>query len=76
MVDFAELMGADREVAEVELMDVLNLEIALANISAPREQRRNKTALYNPTTLGEFATGPGLPPSWTDYVRELVTMDG
>ncbi len=76
MVSMAELLGADRDVAKAELMDVLNLEIALANISAPREERRNKTALYNPTTLGEHPRGEGLPPSWTAYAQEILSIDG
>ncbi len=76
MVSMAELLGADRGTAETELMDVLKLEIALVNISAAREQRRNKTALYNPTTLGEFSSKPGLPPSWTAYVQNLMNIDG
>ncbi len=76
MVSMAELLGADRGTAETELRNVLKLEIALANISAAREQRRNKTALYNPTTLGEFSSKPGLPPSWTEYVQNLMKIDG
>lgn len=54
MVDMAVLLGADEERAKRELMDSLNFEIALANISLPNEKRRNATALYNPMTVKDF----------------------
>ena len=49
----------------------MDFEMRLANISAPKSERRNKTKLYNPTTLGEFPTGEGFPESWTEYVQKL-----
>ncbi|XP_062561587.1 neprilysin-2 isoform X3 [Armigeres subalbatus] len=54
MVDMAVLFGAEEERAKRELMDSLNFEIALANISLPNEKRRNATALYNPMTVKDF----------------------
>ncbi|XP_055546454.1 neprilysin-2-like isoform X2 [Wyeomyia smithii] len=54
MVDIAVLLGANVNRAKVELYESLAFEIALANISLPKEQRRNITALYNPMTVKEF----------------------
>lgn len=51
MVDMAVLLGADEARAKRELLDSLNFEMALANISLPNEKRRNATALYNPMTV-------------------------
>lgn len=51
MVDTAVLFGASRENAEKELKLSLQFEIELAHISKSREDRKNITALYNPTTL-------------------------
>ena len=47
MVDAAVWMGAKPEDAANEMREVLDFELNLANITLPREKRRNKTALYN-----------------------------
>jgi predicted metalloendopeptidase len=74
MVDTAVLLGADRKVAEKELEQSLDFEIKLAMITAPMEERRNSTKRYNPTTTGAAKTYPGLPPSWTTYVKVIVLI--
>jgi len=51
MVQTAVFMGAKEEVAKIEMKEALELELKLAEMSLPREERRNKTALYNPMTL-------------------------
>jgi len=51
MVETAVYFGADRVTAEKELKDSLNFELKLAEMSLPREKRRNKTALTNQMTL-------------------------
>ncbi len=72
MVDTAVLFGADKAVAESELKESLLFEIELAtDILKPKEERRNATLLYNPTTLGELKSYEELPPSWTDYFKAL-----
>jgi membrane metallo-endopeptidase-like protein 1 len=74
MVDAAVLLGVDRDKAKTELKLALEFEIKLANISTPREERRDGSKLYNPTTLGNMKTGPGLPESWTTYVQDLFDL--
>ena len=74
MVDAAVLMGADTEAAKSELKESLLFEISLAKINQPKEERRDSSKLYNPTTLGEVPTFKGLPPSWTKYVQTLFKM--
>ncbi|XP_055543996.1 neprilysin-2-like isoform X1 [Wyeomyia smithii] len=65
MVDMAVLLGAEESRAKRELLDSLNFEIALANISLPNEKRRNATALYNPMSVKEFQ----LKYPYTDWVK-------
>ncbi|RUS76024.1 hypothetical protein EGW08_016229, partial [Elysia chlorotica] len=50
--DVAVALGADENVAAEDASDVLDLEIQLANITTPQEQRRDFSKMYNPTTLG------------------------
>lgn len=79
MIDAAVLLGADEARAKKELKESLMFEIALANLNAPREERRDANKLYNPTTIGELdgesykAEEPAHPPSWQEYVQGLVT---
>ena len=54
MVNMAVLLGAVRPRAEQEMKEALMLELKLAELSLPREERRNMTALYNPTRLGDL----------------------
>ena len=51
MIDTAVLLGANVVTATSEMKESLKFEIELANISTPREERRNATKLYNPTTV-------------------------
>jgi len=71
MVNSAVLLGADLDFAKKDLKESLMFEIDLANITVPSEERRNATALYNPTTLGALPSLEGLPPSWTEYIQKL-----
>ena len=54
MVNMAVLLGAERPRAEQEMKEALMLELKLAELSLPREEMRNMTALYNPTRLGDL----------------------
>ena len=67
--DTAEYLGGPKDIKE-ELEKVMQFEMDLAKISAPKEERRNKSKLYNPTTLGEFPTGNLLPDSWTEFAQK------
>ena len=69
MVETAVLFGADEVRAKDELEKVMRFEQKLAKISARKEDRRNDTKLYNPTTLGELSE------SWTTYVSDLFHFD-
>jgi len=53
MVQTAVFLGAEEGIAKEEMRKALELELKLAEMSLPREERRNKTALYNPMTLTE-----------------------
>ena len=68
------LLGADPATAAQELMESLRFEMRLANISLPRELRRDATRLYNPRKLGQMAD---LAPivDWTEYVNKVLTPE-
>ncbi|XP_055324267.1 neprilysin-2-like [Sitodiplosis mosellana] len=71
MVDIAVIYGADRNRAERELMESLQFEMKLANISLPNEKRRNATALYNPYTLKQVQQMyPFI--QWVEYINALL----
>jgi len=53
MVQTAVFLGANEDVAKTEMKEALEVELKLAELKLPRAERRNKTALYNPMTLGE-----------------------
>merc|ERR1712032_30506 len=74
MVDSAVFLGSNREVALAEMKDALDLELKIAEMTLPREERRNKTALYNTMTIKEAsALYPELP--WVQYINVILSPD-
>ncbi|KAG8183509.1 hypothetical protein JTE90_003859 [Oedothorax gibbosus] len=71
MVGAAKKLGADPQKAEKELKEALDFEIALANFSLPREERRNISRLYNKYTVKKLAE---LVPTinWMKYFNGLL----
>nr|CAG4648509.1 EOG090X01U4 [Polyphemus pediculus] len=70
-VGLATLLGADRDRARKEQTDALLFEIQLANISLPREERRDANKLYNPMTIRELSARiPSIP--WLDYINTVL----
>ncbi|XP_061728469.1 neprilysin-2-like [Cydia pomonella] len=55
MVDIAVILGVERDQAEKELMESLEFEINLANITLPKEKRRNVDLFNNPMTVAELS---------------------
>ena len=78
MIDAAVLLGANESRAITELKQSLMFEIRLANMSAPKSERRDKNKLYHPATLKELdddkygLQGVSQPPSWVDYFQEFL----
>ncbi|XP_022190551.2 neprilysin-2 [Nilaparvata lugens] len=71
MVDIAALFGADKNAAKNELRKSLDFEINLANISLPREKRRDRNALYDGMTLPHLKEKyPSIP--WEEYLKNLL----
>jgi len=69
-------LGADKDRAKEELKLSLEFEINLAEISVPREERRNATKFYHPKKLGDI--GPDVAAvvtNWTEYIGRLLTED-
>ena len=74
MVDVATLLGADPDFARSEMMAVLRFEMHLANISLPREERRNASRLYNPMSIKELSKlDPKTP--WLAYINNILSQE-
>jgi predicted metalloendopeptidase len=71
MVETAVFFGAIRDQAEKELEEVLELELKVAAMSQPKEERRNVTALYNPLPLSQLKTfWPGI--DWVEHMNQVL----
>jgi membrane metallo-endopeptidase-like protein 1 len=71
MVETAVFFDANRDQAEKELEEVLELELKVAAISRPNEERRNVTALYNPMPLSQLKTfWPGI--DWVEHINQVL----
>ncbi|XP_011689069.1 PREDICTED: membrane metallo-endopeptidase-like 1 [Wasmannia auropunctata] len=71
MVDIAIILGANPDRAHIELKESLEFEIKLANVSLPKEKRRNMTLLYNPMSVNELYTSyPSIP--WWEYLNTIL----
>ena len=72
MVDIATMLGAERQQAEVEMLEVVQFEMELANISLSREARRDSVSLYNPMTISDlYQLDPATP--WLEHINNLLT---
>ena len=78
MIDAAVLLGANKTKAMTELKESLLFEIALANISTSKQDRRDPNKLYNPVTIGELdedkfgLNGAGQPASWLEHIAGMI----
>jgi len=72
MKDVSILLGADETRAEIEMLETLEFEMKLANISLPREERRDSSKLYNPMTISQLSQlDPNTP--WLEYINNVLT---
>ena len=72
IVDITTMLGADRHRAEVEMLEVVQFEMELANISLSREARRDSVSLYNPMTISDlYQLDPATP--WLEHINNLLT---
>ena len=53
-VRVAVLLGADEEVAEKDMQDVLDFEVQLANVTTPQEKRHDTGAMYTKVTVEQL----------------------
>ncbi|GAB6023696.1 NEDD8 protease Nep2 [Chamberlinius hualienensis] len=74
MVEISILLGANPETARAELTETVEFEISLANITVPKEERRNFTQMYNRKMLSEvYKLAPYL--DWVEYVNKLLVKE-
>ncbi len=71
------MLGAPRTRAQKELKESLDFEIALAELTVPREETRDATKFYHPMQLGKVReeTGADMVPDWTKFVNRMLTED-
>ena len=74
MVATAIYLGADEQRAEQELKEALEFELELAEMTLPREKKRNITALNNLMTIKEASK---LFPNhdWLDHINKLLDSE-
>ncbi|KAG5667541.1 hypothetical protein PVAND_015520 [Polypedilum vanderplanki] len=75
-IDLAKLFGSTltREQLNSKMGEALDFEYKLANISLPREERRNANLLYNPMSITELQSKyPYI--QWLDYLNSLMPED-
>ena len=70
MVDIAVLLGADQTLAEKDMTEVLDLELQVAEISLPKEERRNKSVLYNLVPIKDLSSL--YPQPWLPHLKKIV----
>ncbi|XP_076451188.1 neprilysin-1-like [Babylonia areolata] len=72
MRDIVTLMGAPPERLEQQLLDLLEFETMLANVTRPRAERHDTGALYNKMTI---STLQQLVPqiNWLQYLRRAIS---
>jgi len=74
MKDVALLLGANPATIEPEVLEILKFEIELANISLPREMRRDASKLYNPMKVSDLSRlDPNTP--WLDYINTILSKE-
>ncbi|KAJ6647387.1 Neprilysin-2 [Pseudolycoriella hygida] len=74
-VDLAVLFGANRIRAEVEMMEALNFEIKLAQISLAKKDRRDLDKLYNPISVRDLQANSSFAyagHNWLSYFNNIL----
>ncbi|KAK2179422.1 hypothetical protein NP493_491g01000 [Ridgeia piscesae] len=69
--DVAGMLGADAVTAKVNMKEMIDFEIRLANITIPDEQRRDSEQLYNKYTISELYTNITQGIDWSRYLSLL-----
>ncbi|BFZ23239.1 hypothetical protein BsWGS_26278 [Bradybaena similaris] len=73
--DVAVMFGADPKIAQRDVEEMVKFEIKLANITIPREERRDNEKMYNKMMIKEFAEMvPGF--NWLDYLQKIYATVG
>ena len=74
LVNVAVRFGAEKKKAGKEMKAALELEIKLTNFSLPAEEKRNRSATFNPMPLSEVQKlFPEVP--LVQYVKAIVGVD-
>jgi len=72
MKDVAILLGADKATSDKQMLETLKFEIQLANMSLPREDRRDANKMYNPRPVSQLTElDPNTP--WLEYINNVLS---
>lgn len=70
-VELAIAFGADPTVAQQQMTEMVDFEIAMANLTMPSDQRRNADKLYNKMTIGDLKRRyPGF--NWMSFFNGVL----
>lgn len=71
---FAVMFGANPTRAMIDMKDMVDFEIRLANISLPEAERRDEIKMYNLQSLGDIITNyTGI--DWMKYFTQVLNMN-
>ncbi|XP_063409498.1 neprilysin-4-like [Mytilus trossulus] len=69
-VNVAVMLGANKTAAEMEMRDMVQLEVELANVTVPQDKRRDSELLYNKMNISTLQqTVPRF--DWLRYLQEV-----
>ncbi|KAL8188117.1 UNVERIFIED_CONTAM: Endothelin-converting enzyme 2 [Gekko kuhli] len=72
MVELGSLLGGPKASTEEQMQQVLELEIQLANLTVPQDERRDDEKIYHKLTIGELqALAPAV--DWLDFMSYFLS---
>ncbi|XP_023678299.1 endothelin-converting enzyme 2b isoform X1 [Paramormyrops kingsleyae] len=71
MVELGCLLGGDRNSTQAQMLQILELETAIANITVPQDERRDEEKIYHKLTIADLQTlAPAI--EWLDYLSAAL----
>uniref|UniRef100_A0A803TEQ1 endothelin-converting enzyme 1 n=1 Tax=Anolis carolinensis TaxID=28377 RepID=A0A803TEQ1_ANOCA len=72
MVELGMLLGGARASTEEQMQQVLELEIQLANLTVPQDERRDDEKIYHKLTIADLQVlAPGI--DWLDFISSFLS---
>ncbi|KAG5836976.1 hypothetical protein ANANG_G00234360 [Anguilla anguilla] len=72
MVELGVLLGGEHNSTQSQMQQILDFEIALANITVPQDERRDEEKIYHKLTIAELQIlAPAV--DWLDYLSSALS---